>query len=115
VEVPLDVTRECLLGKRPHWIRFGAVDAHFGHERAALTLSWKALAPYEIRHLFGRKLLPAELVARIQKNLDLLSICIVPTFELLVDAVCEASAGGDIDHERRLATRIREWQVGACH
>mmetsp|Transcript_60088 Transcript_60088/g.164669 ORF Transcript_60088/g.164669 Transcript_60088/m.164669 type:complete len:230 (-) Transcript_60088:1-690(-) len=113
VEVPPYVSREGVLRVLPHGVGRFTVHRDLLHQRTAGAIRGKPLARDEARYLLGGKFLGAEFVAGIQKELDLLSVRVVPLFELLVHAVRKASARGHVHDEGRLALKGAELDGGA--
>ena len=102
-EIPADLSGKRRLGHLPHGLRLGPVDPHLGHQMTAAAIGRQALALDEGGDLRLRELLPAELVAGEEQDVDRLAMLPVPRLQLLVDGRGRTSAARNIEHDDGLA------------
>lgn len=77
-KVPSDVSRKGRLCELPSWIRLRTIYLDFLHESTSTSLSGEPLLCDKRRDLRARELLRAELVGRVEQDLDLIPVRLVP-------------------------------------
>ena len=110
--LPLDVSREGGLAELVDWIRRLAVGLDLRHESAATAIRRQTLALDECRDLRLRQFLPAKFVARIQQNLELVTIRRVPLAQCRVNPRRCTSAGRDVDDKHWLPSKFAHREFG---